>query len=69
MSPSLDLPRLTLRMAERHSDIPFLVVAQSVQLAAIGVAVSTGEEPADQQVERRAADRLAQWRRQHPSSA
>lgn len=69
MSDALDLPRLTVSLAERNCDVPFMVVAQAVHLAAIGVAASTGSEPSSQHVERRASMRLAEWRRQHPHSA
>lgn len=69
MAEILDVARITVALADGHPDVPFLVVAQAVQLAAIGAAASTGETPTPAAVTELARTRLAAWRRHHPASA
>ena len=66
---SLDEQALTVQLMESHGDVPVVVVAACVHIAAVGLAAARGEEPTEGEVERLAVKRLGDWRRAHPRSA
>lgn len=66
---SLDEQALTVRLMEGHGDVPVVVVAGCVHIAAVGLAAALGRPPTDAEVERLAVKRLGDWRRAHPRSA